>query len=79
MCLQGWDEDRSKKKGSELICRIPEINITLERTAADLASGPVEHSARIVRSICERFNLTESLHISLEKTIKNYLAKKFPT
>lgn len=39
------------------ICRIPRIEITMERSATDLASGTDNHAARLMREITERFNL----------------------
>jgi hypothetical protein len=64
-------------KGSEsgFTCRIPEIEVKMQRTASDLMSGTVDHSARIIREICERFNLPQGKHVSLENLIGNLLEK----
>jgi len=55
------------------LCRIPDIRVSLKRSAADLASGVVAHSVRIVREICERFNVPAGKHRSLENDIAEYL------
>jgi hypothetical protein len=64
-------------KGSEsgFTCRIPEIEVKIQRTASDLVSGTVDHSARIIREICERFNLPQGKHLSLENMINTLLEK----
>ncbi len=64
-------------KGSEsgFTCRIPEIEVKMQRTASDLMSGTVDHSARIIREICERFNLPQGKHVGLEYLITSFLKK----
>ena len=64
-------------KGSEsgFTCRIPEIEVKMQRTASDLMSGVVDHSARVIREICERFNLPQGKHVSLESLISSFLKK----
>ncbi|OGV50040.1 MAG: hypothetical protein A2X49_04765 [Lentisphaerae bacterium GWF2_52_8] len=64
------------EKSADYVCRIPEIMVKLHRTVSDLASGPVGHSSRVVKEICERFNLPESKHQALDKTITWFLEKK---
>ena len=61
---------------SDCICRIPQIKIQLNRTAADMASGYIEHAARVILEVCERFNLPEGRHRKLNDTIKKYLEKR---
>jgi len=61
---------------SDCICRIPQIKIQLNRTAADMASGYIDHAARIILEVCERFNLPEGRHRKLNDTIRKYLEKR---
>lgn len=61
------------QKHSEYICRIPDIRIKLERSAADFASGYVEHSARVIKELCERFNFPDGRHDKLQQNITAYL------
>lgn len=61
---------------SDCICRIPQIKLQLLRSAADLVSGYVDHAARIILEVCERFNLPEGRHRRLNQTIKKYLEKR---
>jgi hypothetical protein len=63
-------------KNSENICRIPDIRIKLQRSAADLASGHVEHASRLVKELCERFNFPDGRHGNLNRKIKSYLEKR---
>ena len=61
---------------SDCVCRIPQIKIQLNRTAADMASGYIDHAARIILEVCERFNLPEGRHRKLNETIRKYLEKR---
>ena len=54
-------------------CRIPEISVTQTRTAADLASDAVSHAAKLLRSVCERFNLPESYHRNAVRMMRRHL------
>lgn len=60
----------------DCVCRIPLIKIILHRTAADLASGYIDHTARIIREVCERFNFPEGRHGRLTEMIRKYLEKR---
>ena len=73
-------EPRGRQPGSpsEYRCRIPEIVVNMQRTMADLTSGPEDHAARIVRDLCERFNMPSSRHEDLEETIRSYLEERMP-
>ncbi|HCE45910.1 MAG TPA: hypothetical protein DET40_20385 [Lentisphaeria bacterium] len=62
-----------KSSDAAYTCRIPEIEVKLQRTASDLMSGTVGHSARIIREICERFNLPQGKHVNLEKLLTDFL------
>ncbi|MDD5697345.1 MAG: ATP-binding protein [Victivallaceae bacterium] len=64
------------RKNSQYLCRIPDIRLTLQRSAADLASGRVEHVSRIIKELCERFNFPDGRHGSLRKNITAYLEKR---
>jgi len=62
-----------KKLMRSYVCRIPEIQVRLQRSAADLMSGTVEHSERIFKEICERFNFSQGQHGRLDEIISNYI------
>jgi len=64
------------QKHTEYLCRIPDIRIKLERSAADLASGYIEHTAKIIKELCERFNFPDGRHDNLQKKISAYLEKR---
>ncbi len=66
----------SKSSRAQHVCRIPEIEVKIQRTASDLISGTVGHSARIIREICERFNLPQGKHVGLEEQIGAFLEKR---
>ena len=34
-------------------CRIPEISLKMERSAADLSSAPAEHTVTLIKKVCE--------------------------
>lgn len=75
--LEGmWKDKNAASDNSYYICRIPEIEVKMFRTAADLISGNADHSARIIKEICERFNLPEGKHQKLENTILSLLEKR---
>jgi hypothetical protein len=69
-------KDSGKKKNASYVCRIPEINVKMQRTVADFVSGPVGHSVRIIREICERFNLPAGKHDQIEDSIRKYLENR---
>ncbi len=58
------------------VCRIPEINVSLDRSAADLASDPAAHAAQLIKSTCERFNFPDGRHGDLLSTLNRHLHKK---
>lgn len=39
-------------------CHIPEIKVTFQRSAADLAAAPAEHALKLLTEFCERFNVS---------------------
>ena len=43
------------------VCRIPEISLSILRSAADLAAGDASHSRKILGEIAERFNVPEEM------------------
>ncbi len=69
-------EDNSKSDDDIFVCRIPEITVRLERSAADLASDPAAHAMQLVKSTCERFNLPDGRHRRLLKLLRSHLARK---
>lgn len=64
------------QKNTEYICRIPDIRIMLQRSAADLASGHAEHAVKIIKELCERFNFPDGRHGNLRQKITAYLEKR---
>ncbi|HOK03688.1 MAG TPA: putative DNA binding domain-containing protein [Victivallales bacterium] len=64
---------QKKKTTRSYVCRISEIHVRLQRSAADLMSGTVEHSERVFKEICERFNFSQGQHGNLDETISNYI------
>ncbi|MBO5763081.1 MAG: ATP-binding protein [Lentisphaeria bacterium] len=56
-------------------CRLPVLEAVLERSAADFASGAPAHAARLVREICERFNVTEDFYGGLDAVMEDYLRR----
>ena len=62
--------DAVTRQGGEKNEYIPSVKVTMQRTVADLASGTTDHALRIVKEICERFNLPDGKHQNLESAIK---------
>jgi hypothetical protein len=60
-------------KAARGVCRIPKIEVALERSAADLVSGTTNHAARLMRELADRFNLPFGSHGDLEGRIAKYL------
>ena len=54
-------------------CYIPEIVVSKKRSVADLISGSVEHSTRVIREVCERFNLPADQHTQLRQYLNKFL------
>ncbi len=55
------------------ICQIPEIKIQMERNMIDLSNGIIKHSERMIKEICERFNLSAGRHNDLLIRLKQQL------
>ena len=53
----------------DTVCRIPEITVRLNCSAADFISGRAAHADSLVRGICERFNVSDGRHIDLARRI----------
>ncbi len=64
------------KESFEFTCRIPEINLKLQRSAADLSSAPEGHAASVIKKVCERFNLPEGRHSDLQNMVNSVLRRK---
>jgi len=73
---EGIELSEAPQLKTQYLCRIPDIRIKLERSAADLASGYVEHTAKIIKELCERFNFPDGRHDDLSKNITAYLEKR---
>ncbi len=73
-------EPRVRRQGSpsEYRSHIPGIVVTLARTMADLTAGPEDHAARMLRDLCERFNVPSSRHEDPEDMIRSYLEERMP-
>ncbi len=69
---------RAGGKRTEYCCKIPEIRINLQRTLADLVSGPEEHALRAMKDICERFNVPSSRHEESGSSLRSYLEERIP-
>ncbi|UDQ98537.1 ATP-binding protein [Lentisphaerota bacterium WC36G] len=76
IALGGIGKVKQNSEENIYSCKIPEIDVKMQRTAPDLDSGIVQHAARIIRDVCERFNLPDGKHINLEENIKNFLEKR---
>ena len=58
---------------ADTVCRIPEITVHLNFTAADLIAGITVHAGDLVRQICERFNISDGRHRDLAVRIARHL------
>ncbi|QSH41290.1 ATP-binding protein [Lentisphaerota bacterium ZTH] len=76
IALDGAPATRKHTPANTATCRIPDIRMSLQRTAADLASGYVFHTAKIIKEVCERFNLPDGRHRNLHRIIRGYLEKR---
>ena len=76
IALGGIGKIKANSEVNIYSCKIPIIDVKMNRTAPDLASGVVQHAARIIRDVCERFNLPDGKHVNLEENIKNFLEKR---
>jgi len=73
---EGIELSEAPQLKTQYLCRIPDIRIKLERSAADLASGHIEHTAKIIKELCERFNFPDGRHDKLRENIIAYLEKR---
>ena len=55
------------------VCRIPEIEVHLNGSAADFISGRAAHADSLIRRICERFNVSDGRHLDLPDRIERQL------
>ena len=55
------------------VCRIPEIEVHLNFSAADFISGRAVHADSLIRRICERFNISDGRHLDLKSRIEQRL------
>lgn len=53
------------------ICHISDIFVRKRRTSADLVAGTMEHTAKVVREVCERFNLPADQHPRLNSMLQS--------
>ena len=67
---------RGRNETQKYESHIPKIKVKIKRTVADLASAPVQHSIKVVKEICERFNFPSNSHEYLEETITAFLGKR---
>ncbi len=68
--------ETEKSEDDIFVCRIPEITVRLERSAADLASDPSAHAMQLIKSTCERFNFPDGRHRRLVRFLRNHLSQK---
>jgi len=69
-------QEKGRSGKSDYVCLIPEIKLKIQRTAADLASGATVHTVRIIREICERFNMPDGKHQDLDKVISGFIERR---
>jgi hypothetical protein len=70
------DLDGHRQTERQYICRIPKIQIEIERSAADLFAGVGEHATRLFKELCLRFNLPESQMTEHAEMIDDYLGRR---
>ena len=56
-------------------CHIPEIKISFQRSAADLAAAPEKHALKLLTEFCERFNIPAEHIQQLPARISRVLAE----
>ncbi|MBO4630574.1 MAG: ATP-binding protein [Lentisphaeria bacterium] len=61
---------------ADTICRIPEIAVHLNCSAANFISGRAVHADSLVRRICERFNISDGRHMDLSARIEQRLRQQ---
>lgn len=78
--LPGMDGRRLTLSGTKpqkpYVCRIPEIQVDLKRSAADLSAGLTEHTVRAFKNVLYCFNVPESRHGEIRKHITEYFARR---
>jgi hypothetical protein len=57
-------------------CHIPDIVVRKRRTSADLVTGTPEHAMKVVREVCERFNLPADEHPQLGSTLQGIFERR---
>jgi len=61
------------EQGDSHTCFIREIIVHKRRTVADLGSSPQQHACKVIKEICERFNLSAGEHINLSQKVGRFL------
>lgn len=61
------------KNPVDTVCRIPEIAIGFNTSAADFISGRAAYADSLIRRICERFNISDGRHMDLTDRIRQRL------
>ncbi len=78
--LSGMNERRlileGQKPKNPFVCRIPEIQIEMTRSAADLYTGIAEHTAHAFRNVFYCFNVPDGRHNEVKLKIDGYLARR---
>ncbi len=69
-----WFGDGGAKK--PYVCRIPEIQTELKRSAADLVAGLGEHTVHAFQNILYCFNVPEGRHGDVKKMVSEYFARR---
>ena len=60
----------------DTVCRIPEITVHVNCSAADFISGRAVHADSLIRRICERFNISDGKHLDLAKRLERRLKQQ---
>jgi hypothetical protein len=78
--LSGMNDRRlildGAKPKNPFVCRIPEILVEMERSAADLYAGIAEHTAHAFRNILYCFNVPDGRHSEIKLKIDDYLSRR---
>lgn len=70
--------DTGDDSGVPYRCRIPDIVVRKRRTAADLIAGTLEHTLKVVREVCERFNFPADRHRGLRQDLQRIFKQSGP-
>ncbi len=70
--------DVPSDESASYLCYIPEVVVRKRRTVGDLASSPEDHAQKVIKEICERFNVDASKHFGLHQRLTGILHGQQP-